>query len=162
MTAAVIANPLSYPCRSCGKPHQSEPTKKLKKPTHSPICRAVNPQDFTTTNESVGAVSRLTDNNRQVGGRSQPMASRHADLSQVSEPSHAPGGGWEDGLGLPWVCHGSTTGYLRQRVPRGLKKKTLRIMPSASCTSPNACNTLERNLTPASSLAGPHLGCLPR
>ena len=49
--------------------------------------RAVNRQDFTTKNLSVGAASRPTGFSWQVGWRSQLMASRIADLSQASEAS---------------------------------------------------------------------------
>ena len=44
-------------------------------------------QDFTTTNQSVGAVIQITDCGVQVGWRRQLMASRLAGLSQASEAS---------------------------------------------------------------------------
>ena len=52
------------------------------------ISRVANRQDFTS-NESVGAASQLTDFSRQVGCRSQLMASQLelARLSQASEAS---------------------------------------------------------------------------
>lgn len=49
--------------------------------------RAVTRQDFTTNRKSVRGVSQLTDCSRQIGWRSQMMASRLTDLGQEGESS---------------------------------------------------------------------------
>ena len=46
---------------------------------HSEDSIGVSRQDFTTTNQSVGAVSPLSDFSRQIGQRNELMVSRLSD-----------------------------------------------------------------------------------